>query len=187
VLAFEPQRTVFQTLCANVALNSLTNVYCRQEALSSEAGEITVPILDAHIQTNFGGLGLGQYSKGERVPVVTIDSLNLPACRLIKVDVEGMEEQSLRGAAQTIDRYHPILYVENDRVENSAALIRYIQSFGYELFWHLPRMFREDNFRENPQNVFNNIVSVKCVHPDSRVTINGLRPIAGPESRWNER
>src|SRR3954463_13800131 len=28
VLAFEPQRLVFQTLCANVALNSLENIDC---------------------------------------------------------------------------------------------------------------------------------------------------------------
>src|SRR5262245_11408475 len=33
VYAFEPQRIVFQTLCANVALNSLTNVHCFHSAV----------------------------------------------------------------------------------------------------------------------------------------------------------
>lgn len=38
VLAFEPQRLVFQTLCANVALNSLENVDCHWAAVGSQEG-----------------------------------------------------------------------------------------------------------------------------------------------------
>ncbi|TFG83046.1 MAG: FkbM family methyltransferase, partial [Chromatiales bacterium] len=33
VFAFEPQRIVFQTLCANMALNSLDNVHCINSAV----------------------------------------------------------------------------------------------------------------------------------------------------------
>ena len=43
ILAFEPQRLVFQTLCANVALNSLDNVDCYWSAVARENGMITVP------------------------------------------------------------------------------------------------------------------------------------------------
>ena len=43
----------------------------------------------------------------------------------MKVDVEGMELEVLRGAAQTIQRCKPALFVENDRDEKSAALISY--------------------------------------------------------------
>jgi FkbM family methyltransferase len=189
VFAFEPQRLVFQTLCANVALNSLTNVHCRQEALGAEPGEIMVPYLDANATTNFGGLGLGSYARGDRVPLVTIDSLNLTACRLIKIDVEGMEQAALRGATETIARYQPILYVENDREDKSASLIEYIQSFGYRLFWHTPPLYREDNFFGNLQNVFQHIVSVNmlCLPHGCRFTPDTLRPIERPASRWNSR
>src|SRR5258707_14359705 len=39
VLAFEPQRIVFQTLCANLAINSATNVWCYPHAVGGEPGE----------------------------------------------------------------------------------------------------------------------------------------------------
>ena len=61
VLAFEPQRLTFQMLCANIALNDLTNVDCRQAAVGRTPGEILVPYLDPLRQQNFGGLALGQF------------------------------------------------------------------------------------------------------------------------------
>ena len=65
VFAFEPQRIVFQTLCANVALNNLVNVYCLQQAVGSESGSIIVPNLDYQVENNFGGLTLGSSTQGE--------------------------------------------------------------------------------------------------------------------------
>jgi FkbM family methyltransferase len=188
VLAFEPQRLVFQSLCANVALNSLANVDCRQQALGATLGEIVVPRLDPNVPYNFGGVELGQHVRGERVPVVAIDSLSLPACHLIKLDVEGMEEAVLRGASETIRRHQPVLYVENDRKARSASLIAFIQSLGYRLFWHTPPLYREANYLGNPENVFAEIVSVNmlAVHAASGIAIDDLRPVAGPESRWDD-
>jgi FkbM family methyltransferase len=133
VHSFEPQRVVFQTLCANVALNSLTNVHCHQAAVADAPGEIIVPILDYTSENNFGGLGLGGYERGECVPVVTLDALHLDDCRLIKIDVEGMELQVLRGAQATIARCRPLLYVENDRPEHSHALIAHLLEQDYRL------------------------------------------------------
>ena len=46
VVAFEPQRIVFQTLCANLALNNLTNVFCYQQAAGAKPGSLVVPPLD---------------------------------------------------------------------------------------------------------------------------------------------
>jgi FkbM family methyltransferase len=141
VIAFEPQRVVFQTLCANMALNSIVNAYCQCAAVGEKPGAITVPQLDYSKGGNYGGLALGQYQRGEQVPVVTIDAMNLPACTLMKVDVEGMEINALQGAAATIARHHPFLYVENDRKEKSAALIAYIASLNYRMYWHYPPLY----------------------------------------------
>jgi hypothetical protein len=69
VLAFEPQRLVFQTLCANVALNSLENVECRWAAVGSEDGYITVPDLSPHQEVNFGGPHTGRRAVGPAGPV----------------------------------------------------------------------------------------------------------------------
>ena len=133
MLAFEPQRIVFQTLCANMALNSITNTRCQQAALGEERGSLLVPALDYSRQDNYGGLGLGDFQEGEEVEVLRLDDFALPHCRLIKVDVEGMELSVLRGGQGLIARHRPLLYVENDRQEKSAALIRFIASLGYDL------------------------------------------------------
>jgi FkbM family methyltransferase len=163
VLAFEPQRVVFQTLCANMALNSIPNVQAFHAAVGQAAGEIVVPVLDYRQEHNFGGLGLGGHAYGERVPLMTLDSLQLPACHLLKVDVEGMEQPVLEGARETIGRLKPILYVENDRRDKAASLIRYIDGLDYHMYWHSPPLFNPNNHAGNAQNVFGSIVSINML------------------------
>ena len=57
------------------------------------------------------------------MPLLTLDSLDLPACHFLKVDVEGMEADVVRGARNTIDTYRPLMYLENDRDERSQELL----------------------------------------------------------------
>lgn len=159
VLAFEPQRLVFQLLCANVALNDFVHVWCYHCALGEKPGTILVPTLRPDRENNFGGLSLEGRDKGEPVPVIRVDSLPIASCRLIKVDVEGMELSVLKGCSGLIERFGPALYVENDREDRSGDLIRYIDSLGYDEFWHLPPLYDPQNFFHNTQNVFGNIVS----------------------------
>lgn len=159
VLAFEPQRLVFQTLCANVALNSFTNVWCFNAAAGDVPGTVHVPALNPTVQNNFGGLGLLGRSQGEPVQQLRIDDLPIGRCTFMKIDVEGMETQVIQGARNTIGRCQPIMYVENDRAEHSAELVRLIDSLGYDMYWHKPPLFNPANFFHNNQNVFGNIIS----------------------------
>src|SRR5947199_9441604 len=46
VIAFEPQRLAFQTLCANLALNDIVNALAYQQACGRKPGYIFVPVLD---------------------------------------------------------------------------------------------------------------------------------------------
>jgi FkbM family methyltransferase len=46
------------------------------------------------------------------IPVVTIDSLNLEACDLLILDVEGYEPFALKGAEETIRKYKPVVMIE---------------------------------------------------------------------------
>lgn len=179
VHAFEPQPTVFQTLCANVALAGLTNVLCHHSAVGDAAGAIVVPSIDYRQENNFGGLALGEFQQGEKVPVVTIDSLNLPACHFLKADVEGMELAVLRGAKGTIEKFKPILYVENDRQEKSAALVQQIRELGYKLYWHRPPLFNLGNYFENRENIFGTVISANmlCIHGSVKSSISGLKEV----------
>ena len=180
VYAFEPQRMMFQTLCANLALNDLINVEARQAGLGAEAGVARVADLSPWLMENFGGVALGVGPA--EVPVETVDSLGLERCRLIKIDVEGMEREVLLGARGTLARLRPFLYVECDRREKSADLIRLLLELGYRLWWHLPPLYNPENYAGNKENVFDGLVSgnLLCAPADSGFECD-FQPVTGPE------
>ena len=183
VVAFEPQRIVFQTLCANLALNSCANVHAYQAAIGDHVGEITVPFHAPDSFVNFGGVSLVGATQGERVPLRTIDSFGLPACHLLKLDIEGMEVEALRGAAETIRQFRPLLYVENDRQERAGELVGLLASWDYQLYWHRPWLFPgTDNFAGDPENLFGAIVSsnVLCIPAELNIDIRGLERVTSP-------
>jgi FkbM family methyltransferase len=188
VVAFEPQRIVFQMLCANVALNALGNVMAQQSAAGREIGSIVVPLVDYSKPGNFGGVSLGSTENGEVVRMITIDSLDLRSCEFIKIDVEGMEADVIEGAANTIRRFRPRLYVENDRSEKSPALIKQLSALDYRLYWHLPTLFNPDNFFVEKENIFANVVSVNmiCIPRSGPLSlvVRGLHEITSEDANW---
>ncbi|HQP73223.1 MAG TPA: FkbM family methyltransferase [Acidobacteriota bacterium] len=186
VHAFEPQPEIYRTLCANMALNRRANVHCRCEAAGREAGRMYVPRVDYGLPHNSGGVALSADPPGEFTEVVTLDALGLPACHLLKVDAEGMEQDVLMGARETIRRCRPLLYLENDRDELSAGLIETALSLGYRLYWHLPPLFNPANFYGNSTNIFQGLVSVNMlgVPEEQTMEVCGLRRVAGPGDHW---
>jgi hypothetical protein len=131
---------------------------------------------------------LGGAAGGESAQVMTLDSMTLPSLRLLKIDVEGMEIEALSGARQQIARHRPFIYVENDRREQSPALISLLDELGYESWWHLPPLFNPENFNGHSENVFPGLLSINllCVPRESPVTIRGFRKVTGPEDWWQD-
>jgi FkbM family methyltransferase len=185
VLAFEPQRVLYQMLCGNIALNGLRNVRAENAALGAEAGTLLVPQLDYTKGGNFGGVPLGEWKHGEEIPVRTLDSYVLSSCHLIKIDVEGMERVVLEGAADVLKTHKPFLYVENDRREKSKALIEWLLSKGYRLYWHTPPLFNPNNHFGEKKNVFAKTVSrnMLCV-PRNKALKSPLQEITSPDVNW---
>jgi FkbM family methyltransferase len=185
VAAFEPQRIVFQMLCANVALNGFSRVWTIWAACGRSLGQANVPSLDYQAVNNVGGLSLVGAPEGESVPTMPLDDVAAPACHFIKIDVEGMEGEVIAGAEKTIAKWRPILYVENDRAERSAALIEQIMALGYRLYWHLPRLYNSRNFFGESENVFGDIVSVNmlCVPREVGIEVSGTE-ITSPADSW---
>lgn len=179
VLAFEPQRPIYQLLCTNLTMNGLLHARPIHAASGSISGSIQVPPLDYSKEANFGSLSLGNWNVGESVPVLPIDSFNLPACHLIKADVEGMEAEVLRGAAKTIEKYKPVLYVENDRAEKAKELIELMRSMEYRLYDHRSPYFSPQNHFQNSENVFGNTYSFNVIgiHRSQAVIMQGIEEI----------
>lgn len=186
VFAYEPQRIPFQTLCANLALNQCANVVARQAAVGDAPGVARVPALAPDQPNSFGSLTLRNSTAGEAVQSLTIDGENLTACHIMKIDVEGMEPDVLAGASRTIERHKPLLYLENDREDQSAALIADILARGYRAWWHTPRLFDANNFAGDKENIFGRTISVNllCIHSSQGATVSNMHEVLGPKDSW---
>jgi FkbM family methyltransferase len=157
VHAFEPQRMLFYFLCGNIALNGLHNVVCHPVAVGATQSAVVAPNIDYSLPNNFGALNLHtDFGAVPTYPVqqVRLDDLATPHCRLIKLDVEGMECEALDGARDLIRRTRPLLYVEDDQSAKSPALHRLLAELGYRFYRHDVFLFNPRNFRECAENVF---------------------------------
>jgi FkbM family methyltransferase len=180
VYAFEPQRIIFQTLCANMALNSITNVECFQAAVASSTGFIFIPDIDYHRESNFGGVSVDVFEQGFKVPKIKLDEfLEIPRLKLIKIDAEGMEAEVIKGAAELIEKFKPILYVENDRQEKSENLINTIRSLDYKLYRHAPYYYNPNNFAAELENIYPGLIAknILCLHQSSKIELNGFTEV----------
>lgn len=67
------------------------------------------------------------------MPLVSVDSLELDRVDFIKIDVEGMEVDALKGALNTIEKYKPILTVEFLK-SGYEPVAQFLAALGYQLF-----------------------------------------------------
>jgi len=182
VHALEPQRIVFQMLCANLALNDLRNVHALHAAAGAQSGTIKVDLPDYSRPNNFGAMPLGEWREGEDVALLRLDDLALARCRLMKIDVEGMEKAVLEGAAGTISRLRPLLYVENDRADKAQALLRQVAALDYRIYRHVSAYFNPDNFLGRRDDIFGKVFAsnMLCIPEGSDAPAPDLEQVRIP-------
>lgn len=151
VLAFEPQKKMFDLLVRNVARNNLQGVQCYNVALGHYNGEaemngfsydgpnsLSTVSYDDGPMYNLAGLQIGEH--GEKVKMRTLDSLfayNLDwgdeEVVFMKIDVEGYEPYVLQGAELLIQGYSPIICFEyNHKRSNSyKTSFEVLDEYGY--------------------------------------------------------
>lgn len=138
VIAVEPQRMLFAMLCGSQALQGAKNVFPRWCAVGADHGIVYVPPLDYDAPNNFGGLPLAEQAAGDPVARVPIDAWGLDPVDFLKIDVEGMELDVLRGAEQTIARCRPVIAMEADREAQYAHLLAWGMAHDYALYLQTP-------------------------------------------------
>ena len=118
VIAFEPHGPTFALLLENCALQPAPIIEPVQAGIAAKDGAMTLtsdtgnPGGHSFIAANVYGQGTAQ-----SVPVHRLDSYlaTRHAGRpvdMIKIDVQGLEAQVIRGAIQTIERYRPTVFLE---------------------------------------------------------------------------
>lgn len=121
-LAFEPMKDVFITLCKNTILPNAT-------AFHYAIGEQTRSISIRRLSDNNSGINV--VGEGNDATMIALDSFNLNDVTLMKVDVEGAELGVLFGAADTIKRCKPVIFMEdNPHVYSFPS--RFLETLGYK-------------------------------------------------------
>lgn len=156
ILAFEAQRFAYQNLVANVFLNLMHNVLARHVVCARESYALNLEEVPLHRTRNSGGFAINvdarQRGNWSTTPVEPLDALliDIPRLRLIKIDVEGFENEVLAGARLTIERLKPIIHCECQSESSFAALRQYADSTGYHLFGASFPPYNANNYFRNP-------------------------------------
>ena len=148
VIAFEPQRITFQQLNCNIFLNKLDNVYTYNAAVGEEYSEIYIEqvdyykVVEGYYGTNIGNTSISNNRIGDKVPKITLDSLNLPKCNFIKLDIQGCELLALMGARNTILKHRPILFIEMEiqHLIKFNTTVEYLQQYIFTLGYKILRI-----------------------------------------------
>ncbi|NTX30697.1 FkbM family methyltransferase, partial [Burkholderia pyrrocinia] len=135
VYAFEPQRTLFHALGGTIALNQLDNLHLLNMGLASTNGTMKVPDIDYGKDADFGTVSLvdSQSAGGTPTPVVRLDSLGLPRLDFLKLGIEGMEVDALRGACRLIETHLPWCWIEYWKV-GEAPIIATFAGLDYTFY-----------------------------------------------------
>lgn len=203
VFAFEAQPRLEKILEANIRLNKLSNVIWDCKAISSYMPGVPLHIEDLPPDTasfNFGARPLftkPEKMTGPAVDIITIDSFAADgeafgvSPSVIKIDVEGMEADVIRGAAGTIERCRPILYVENNG-EDSRVIWHALDEIDYVAFWSIGPHFNPFNAFKNGRNIWPSqtrpSANIICVHRGNLVPaeIHELPKFVGPDDNWRK-
>ncbi len=147
VTAFEAQERIFYALAGNLAINNCINARAVWSAIGESEGTIGVPQPDYNQPASYGSLEIKhhhdtefigqpiQYNQAALMPtrMSTIDSLNLHRLDFVKIDIEGMEIEALRGGQKTLEAFKPIMLIEwikSDFITLSGLL----KEMKYKLF-----------------------------------------------------
>lgn len=144
VHAFEPIPETADQLDYNLAQNGVTNVVVHRVGLSDAKG-----VLYPHRAADAGSTSLGATQENqneETVPVTTLDecfgSTNIS---FIKIDVEGMEVQVLRGGTNLIARSRPAIFFEIQKGNmdaygvSFATFAKLFPDYAFYFNLHLPQ------------------------------------------------
>ncbi len=183
VIAFEPHPLVAHCLASMLILNNLSNTRVMTAAAGAAMG---TGFMDFDSEAKVANHGAAKLAKtGTMVPILTLDSLGLTRCALIKIDVEGHEFAVLQGAKALIETCAPVIYFEAKEGNGTRDSIALLMVAGYRLYWHFAQYFRADNFRASPNKLFSragdmNILAV----PRAGVQPDDLPEITDPDAAW---
>jgi FkbM family methyltransferase len=145
VVAFEPNPNTLVQLRSNIEASAARNVLIQPIACTDT--DTTLTLFDSTLGGNSGSSSLSRENagpvtrsytvRGRPIDDVVIE-LGLERLDVLKADVEGAEVVVLRGAANTLKRFHPelILEVVPRQLANMGTSVDELEAFVRSLGYH---------------------------------------------------
>jgi FkbM family methyltransferase len=144
IYAFEPQEKMFKILNMNISINNITNIKTYNLALGNkkclacmdnickDGPNINIDINNPDIHFNLGGLQIG--INGEPIVIDILDNFNFGKIDFIKIDVEGFESFVIDGGINSIIKYKPFIFFENNSKTVTTDMKNYYNKIDYSIF-----------------------------------------------------
>ena len=148
-IAFEPVPSNAARLKENLERNKLINVDIQTIALGSSEAELEIHLAEDAAYHSFGPIEKPFRSvRTLKVPVRRLDNvwreIGAPAVRFVKIDVEGAEEEVLKGAQEFLTTCRPVVLIEANSSEYLERLLQQFRLLGFDCF--KPRAFVPHNY-----------------------------------------
>lgn len=137
LIAIEPNPDVLPCLRRNLTQN--LSGYTLLECAVGETEGLGTVCVPEHMSGNIGAAKVQAGSAGS-IRISTLDSIlsawkgkaaASPCVALIKIDVEGMELQVLKGSEKTLRQHKPHIFAEAAGRDELAAISAYLMPLGY--------------------------------------------------------
>ncbi len=144
VISIEPSPQVIPTLKRNLERNGVDNATvftCGAGACAGRGRVVVPPGCEHHLgMTQLGTTAVDGGDDASVVEIATLDEIVERAgarngsarVTFIKIDVEGMEMEVLRGARGLLEEHQPQLAIEVFTDQAFAAVSGFLEEFGYE-------------------------------------------------------
>lgn len=136
VISFEPQPLIYNVLTTNILLNNLTSIVEQHKLGLCDKATLRrmTPLSDQIFSEgciNYGGRGISNEGE-EEVNTVLIDDFNFKRLDFLKMDIQGSELEALNGGLNTINKFKPIIFLENykDNTKDQQAM-NFLLELGY--------------------------------------------------------
>ncbi|MDX5371663.1 MAG: FkbM family methyltransferase [Pseudomonadaceae bacterium] len=154
VFAFEPAPDSFEVLAHNARCAPLQNIHAKNLGLGAAQESRTLHIEEEQ-HNRASASAEGKHTTDDiQIQVQPLDSCNIPRVSFMKVDVEGMELQLLKGAEHTIRRDLPIIFLEVNTLQGSYEFLHWADEHGYAAFGINVPAFNPCNYTGQTANIF---------------------------------
>jgi FkbM family methyltransferase len=175
-LGFEPNPKHFAIASYNS--KDYSKIQIINAGASNKKSERVLKDFDPEVKSNYGDIHITNDS-GINVKMISLDTVELATCNVIKIDVEGHEFEALQGCVKTISKHRPVIFYEAMEWDVWNNCQQFLEARKYKQYWVACRTKPiAETFKPSDENPFkdstvSNILAVpaEMAQPDHLVEV----------------